>query len=130
VVTDERKTVSYSGYILNEDSQLQWLQMKGRRSVTVVTNPNCVNKIKNDTTDGLVACMRGAKMYTRVLWRKLWERKEPRGRPRCRWEVTNNMEGMDWVYPFENRNESFAVVKAVMNGVSLLGCDAASLGIW
>jgi hypothetical protein len=37
---------------------------------------------------------------------------------------------MDWVYPCENRNESLALVKAVMNGVSLLGCDAASLGIW
>jgi len=37
---------------------------------------------------------------------------------------------MDCVYPFENRKESFAVVKAVINGVLFLGCDAASLGIW
>jgi hypothetical protein len=65
------------------------------------------------------------KMYTGVLWRNLWQRKEPRGRPTCRWEVTNNREGMDWVYPFENKKESF-VVKAVMNGVSLLGRDTAS----
>jgi hypothetical protein len=96
----------------------------------VVTNPSCINKIKDDTTDGVVACMVDTKMYTEVLWRNPWERKEPRGRPRCTWELTNNREGMDWVYPFENRKESFAFVKAVMNGVSLLGCDAASLGIW
>lgn len=40
------------------------------------------------------------------------------------------MEGMDCGYPLEKRKESFAVVKAVMNGVSLSGCDVASLGIW
>jgi hypothetical protein len=96
----------------------------------VVTNPSCINKIKGDTTDGVVACMGDTKMYTGVLWRNLCERKEPRERPRCRWEFTNNREGMDCGYPLENRKESFAVVKAVMNRVSLLGCDAASLGIW
>ena len=96
----------------------------------MVTNPSCINKIKDDTTDGVVACIGDTKMYTGVLWRNLWERKEPRGRPRCRWEVTNNREGVDWFCPFEKWNESFAVVKVVMNGVSLLGCDAASLGTW
>lgn len=96
----------------------------------MVTDPSCINKVKDDTTDGVVACIGNTKMCIGVLWRNLWERKEPRGRPRCRWEVTNNREGMDWVYPFENRNESFAVVKAVMNGVSLLVCDATSLGMW
>ena len=68
--------------------------------------------------------------YKGALWRDLWERKELRGIARCRWEITNNREVTDWIYPFDNRNESFAVVKAVMNVVSLLGCDAASLGIW
>ena len=33
-----------------------------------------------------------------------------------RWEVTNIW---DWVYPFENRNESFALVKTIVNGVTL-----------
>ena len=75
MVTNERKTVSYSGYKVNEDSQLQWLQINGRQSVTVVTYPSCINKIKDDATDGVVARKGDTNMFTGVLWRNLWERK-------------------------------------------------------
>jgi hypothetical protein len=55
------KTVIYSGYKLMEDG--------------VVTYPSRINKIKDDTTDGVVARMGDTNMFTGVLWRNLWERK-------------------------------------------------------
>jgi hypothetical protein len=42
------------------------------------------------------------------------EWKRPLGRPRCRWKILAIMEGVDWIYVTQNRDQWQALVNMVM----------------
>jgi hypothetical protein len=58
------KTVSYSGYKLNEDSQLQWLQINGRQLQWLPTQAVLIKSRTIQLTDlwhveGIQTCLQG-----------------------------------------------------------------------